>query len=347
MRRVRGIAAEVVAFVVVTLLLPVLLLGALAVDTALWLRHRKPLVGVRLVAFLWCFLVNEMHGLVSIAWIWLSTGGPRGTANGSLRRRRAVYDLRIRWAAGHLGAVRRLFGLRFDVEGLELAAPGPELILIRHASIIDNMLPDALIGRTHGLGLRFVIKRELQMIPTIDIGGRWVPTCFVRRNSSDAAAEVARLRTLADGLAAGEAILNYPEGTRHTPAKLARAQEVIAERTPHLAAHAERLQNLLPPRLGGPLALLEECLDAGVDIVVCGHVGLDGFEYVSDIWRGGLVGSTVAVKFWRYPAADVPADHDARVAWLYDVWQTLDDWVGEQLAARGAVSGSHASAAAA
>lgn len=330
-RRVRGIGFEIVAFVLVTVLLPVLLLGGLVVDTVLWLRHRKPFVAVRLIAFAWCFLANEMHALLSLIWIWVSAGGPAG--KGGMRRRRGVYNLRIRWAAMHLGAVRRLFGLRFTVEGLELAAPGPTLVLIRHASIIDNMLPDTLIGRRHGIGLRFVIKRELNLIPTIDIGGRWVPAYFVRRGSSDAAAEVARLRTLANDLGPGESILIYPEGTRHTPKKLARAQEIIAERTPQHAPLANRLNNLLPPRLGGPVALLEECLDQGVDVVVCGHVGLDGFEYISDIWKGRLVGQEVRVRFWRYAASEVPADHDGRIAWLYGVWQVLDDWVGEQRAA--------------
>jgi hypothetical protein len=29
-----------------------------------------------------------------------------------------------------------------------------------------------IVGRAHDLGFRFVIKRELEMLPTIDIGGR-------------------------------------------------------------------------------------------------------------------------------------------------------------------------------
>ena len=41
----------------------------------------------------------------------------------------------------------------------------------------------------------------------------------------------------------------------------------------------------------------------GADVVIFGHVGLDGFEYISDIWSGGLVGTTVRLKFWRFPAA--------------------------------------------
>jgi 1-acyl-sn-glycerol-3-phosphate acyltransferase len=323
LRRTRGIALEVVAVVLLTVLLPVALLVALLVDFRLWVFRRKPFMAVRLVAMAECFLLNEMRGLLTELGIFVLCAG-----RDSPRRRRLMYGLRINWAATHLASIRILFGLRFSVEGLELAGPGPVVILIRHASIIDNMLPDAVIARTHGLGLRYVIKRELQMIPTIDIGGRWVPTVFVRRASSDGAAEVAALRPLAHDLGRDEGLLVYPEGTRWTAEKLARAQEIIAERQPDVAPLANRLRNLLPPRLGGPLALLEE--SRGVDVVVCGHVGLDGFEYISDIWSGALVHTDVRIKLWRYAADEVPEGVEDMTAWLYDVWQTLDDWVGEQ-----------------
>ena len=327
-RRAKGIAVEAGAFVALTMAFPLVLLGAVLVDLALWLVRRKPWMAVRLACMAWWFLFGELRGVAGLAVIYLVTGGPLG--RGSLRRRRLVYDLRIHWAHSHLGGVRVLFGLTFEIEGLEKAGPGPVLILIRHASIIDNALPDAVIGHAHGLGLRFVIKQELQMLPTIDVGGRWVPTNFVRRASTDTAGEVARLRRLAHDLGEGEGILIYPEGTRHTAEKLARAQELIAERQPAIAPLASRLRHVLPPRLGGPLALLEE--GRGADVVVCGHVGLDGFEYIRDIWAGGLVGTTVRVRFWRSPAADVPAGEDERVAWLYERWQLLDDWVGQQRA---------------
>jgi 1-acyl-sn-glycerol-3-phosphate acyltransferase len=325
LRRLRGISLEILAFILVTVLLPLLLLAAAAVDLVLWLRRRKPWTGVRLVAMLWWFLFGEMQALAGLLGIWLLTGGPFG--QGSLRRRRWLYALRIYWAGSHLGGVRALFGLPMKVEGLEAAGPGPVIIMMRHASIIDNVLPDCTMGRAHGMGLRFVLKRELQMIPTIDIGGRWVPTNYVRRASADPEGEVAALRTLAHDMGEGEGILIYPEGTRCTPAKLARAKEVIASRQPEIAPLANRLQNILPPRLGGPLALLEEA--EGVDVVFCGHVGFDGFQHISDIWTGGLVGKTIRVRFWRHPAAEVPAGEDARVAWLYERWQTVDDWVGE------------------
>ena len=326
LRRVRGIALEVLAFILATALFPVLLAGAAIVDLWLWFRQRKPWVGVRLAAMLWWFLFGELRALAALAGIWITTGGPFG--QGSLRRSRWLYLLRLHWSRSHLGGVRVLFGLRFAVEGQELAGPGPIVIMMRHASIIDNVLPDVFVTRVHGVGLRFVVKRELQMIPTIDIGGRWVPTYYVRRGTTDTAGEVAALRSLAHGLGEHEGILIYPEGTRFTTAKLERAKQVIAERQPDIAPLAARLKHVLPPRLGGPIALLEEA--RGADVVFCGHAGFDGYAHVSDIWSGRLVGKTIHIRFWRHSAAEVPAGERALTEWLYERWQVLDDWVGEQ-----------------
>jgi 1-acyl-sn-glycerol-3-phosphate acyltransferase len=321
-RRVRGITLEVVALVLITSLAPVLLTGGLTVDVALWLRRRKPWMAVRLVAMLWWFLVGELYGLLGLLGIWALSGGRDGPV-----RRDRVYRLKRRWLGSHLAGIRTLFGLRFHFEGLELAGPGPVLVLIRHASIIDNALPDAIVGRAHELGFRFIIKRELQILPTIDIGGRWVPTLFVRRASGDTTAELERMRALTVNMSSHDGLLIYPEGTRWTAEKLARAKEIIAERQPKIAPLAARLRNVLPPRLGGTVVLLESAREA--DVVIFGHVGLDGFEYISDIWSGGLVGTTVRMRFWRFPAAEVPTDRDELIAWLYARWQELDDWVGE------------------
>ncbi|GAC1438415.1 MAG: hypothetical protein NVSMB51_14240 [Solirubrobacteraceae bacterium] len=325
LRRSRGILLEGLALLLVTVLLPVLLALAAAVDLSLWLVRRKRWVAMRLVAMLWWFLLGELRGLLWLLGIWVLSAG-----QDSVCRRRRVYRLRQSWAAGHLTGIRTLFSLRFTVDGLEHAGPGPLVMLIRHASIIDNMLPDAVAGRAHRLGLRFVLKRELEMIPTIDIGGRWVPTNFVRRGSGDTARELVALRRLAVNLTPEEGVLIYPEGTRYTPDKLARAQKLIAERQPALAPLAAGLRHVLPPRVGGTVALLQEA--RGADVVICGHVGLAGFQYISDIWAGGLVGSEVKVRFWRHPAAEVPQETEALIAWLYARWQELDDWVGEQAA---------------
>jgi 1-acyl-sn-glycerol-3-phosphate acyltransferase len=335
LRRARGISIEAGLFILATVLFVPLLAVAAVVDLTLWLRRRKPWMAVRLLSMLWWFLLGELYGLLGLLWLWVKSRGRDSEA-----RRLGVYRLKRRWLGSHLAGIRRIFGMRFEIEGLELAGPGPVVIMIRHASIIDNTLPDVIVGGAHGLGFRFVIKRELEMLPTIDIGGRWVPTMFVRRASGDTEGELQRMRALAVALGPREGILIYPEGTRCTTAKLARAKEIIAERQPEIAPLAQRLRNVLPPRLGGTVTLLEAA--RGADVVVFGHVGLDGFEYVSDVWSGGLVGTTVRMKFWRHPGDEVPPTRAALIEWLYERWIELDEWIEAALTGEAMAVGAKA-----
>lgn len=328
-RRARGIAIELLGFVLLTALFPLLLLGALVVDLFLKLRSGKPMVGIRLLAFVWSFLLTELIALTLLTGIWLRSGGPFGI--GSMSRRRGIYWLRPRWARSHLVAFRKLFGVTIEIEGLEEATPGPVLVMIRHASIVDNLLGDNTLALRGGYGIRYVVKRELEVLPAIDIGGRWIPTDFLNR----ADASLDKLLLLTRDLGSGECITIYPEGTRATAPKIARAKEIVRERQPDVAPLAEPLTHLLPPRLGGPLGLLEN--SPGVDVVFYAHVGFDGYEYVSDIWAGGLVGSTIRCKLWRVPASEIPRDQGERALteWLYGEWHRMDRWVEKELEALG------------
>jgi 1-acyl-sn-glycerol-3-phosphate acyltransferase len=339
---VLGITVEVGTFLAITLLFPLLLLIAIAVDLVLWLRRRKSWVGVRLLPAGWLALWAELEALLKLPFIYAFTGGPFG--RGSIRRRRWIYVLRIRWARTHLGAVKALFGVEVESEGLELTKDGPFTLMMRHKSILDNLLGDVLIGHTWGTGVRYVIKREIEALPAIDIGGRWIPTVFVKRGSLDPETEIAAVRQLTHDMSEGEIVAMYPEGTRPTPAKIHRAQEVIAERQPHVAPMAGKLKHLMPPRLGGPLALIDEA-SSGTDIVFCAHVGFEGLRTIADIWNGALVGAMVEVRFWRFDGREVPAGQQERIDWLYARWQELDDWVGERLAERGVVEADPASVA--
>jgi 1-acyl-sn-glycerol-3-phosphate acyltransferase len=101
-------------------------------------------------------------------------------------------------------------------------------------------------------------------------------------------------------------MLIFPEGTRFTPEKLERAIASLARsRVPHLAERARTFRHVLPPRLGGPLALLEEC--AGTDVVFCTHIGFEGTTTFRELWEG--VG---------------------RIDWLYGEWARVDAWIAEQ-----------------
>ena len=178
-----------------------------------------------------------------MAAAWVASGGGRRDA----WLRDVTRRLQQLWAAALFGAVRALFGLRLEVTGGEDVAPGPVIVLIRHASIVDNLLPANLITRPHGIRLRYVLKRELLADPCLDVAGRRLPNYFVRRGTGETE-ERDRVGALAHGLGRDEGVLIYPEGTRFTPERRARAIARIAERDPRLAARAERLRHLLPPR---------------------------------------------------------------------------------------------------
>lgn len=265
-------------------------------------------MATRLAVVLWLYLAAEAVAIAALGLAWLLP--PRS------RLVERTYRLQAAWTGFLFAAVRRVFSLRFEVEGTDQVAPGPIVVLMRHASIVDNLLPATFVTAAHGVRLRYVLKRELLSDPSIDIAGQRIANCFVERGADDAAAEIARIRGLVAGLAPGEGVLIYPEGTRFTAAKRLRA---IA-RVPAAAG----LAHVLPPRAGGTLAVL----DADADVVVCAHLGLDGFATLGDLWRGGLVRRTVRIRFLRYERASLPDGREAREAWLWERWREVDGWIG-------------------
>jgi 1-acyl-sn-glycerol-3-phosphate acyltransferase len=314
-RRAITIPAVVLLLIASVAALPALLLLAFVFDLAR-AAGRRSFVSVRIVLFGVCFLATEALGLVLLLGVWLSSAGrPR------LRAAR-TWPVQRWYTAMHYVALRSLFRLRFEVDGDEAATPGPLLVLVRHASIVDSLVPAVFIANAHRMRLRYVLKRELLVDPCLDLAGHWLPNRFVARDGADTAREVEAVRALKSGLGPDEGVLLYPEGTRFTPGKRHR----VLERLDGVARErAERLQHLLPIRPGGVLALLDA--PPTCDLLFIGHHGLEGFAHVADIVRGALVGRTVRLRFWRVPASSVPAGTDARRAWLAQEWQRMDDWL--------------------
>jgi 1-acyl-sn-glycerol-3-phosphate acyltransferase len=319
-RRLRTIPPLVLGLLLVTALLPVLLIAGLATDFVRRVASGTPPTATRLALFLWVYLAAETGGLLALAALWLASLGGRREA----WLRGATWRLQQRWAGALFGAARALFRIRVEVSGDEAVEPGPVLVLVRHASIVDTLLPANLIARPHGIRLRYVLKRELLADPCLDVAGRRLPNYFVRRGTGEAL-EVERVRELARGLDPEDGVLIYPEGTRFTAARRERAIARIASRDPQRAARAERLRHLLPPRLGGVLALLEGAPEA--DVLVVAHHGLEGLRSIGEIWRGGLVGLVLRVRIVRIPRLEVPRDVAGRADWLHGIWEDVDEWL--------------------
>jgi 1-acyl-sn-glycerol-3-phosphate acyltransferase len=323
-RRLRTIPAFAGGLFLVLALAPLLLPAIALADAIRWLVRRRHWMGVRLYLFGVVYLTAEVGGLVALGTAWLGAGF------GRYRRPLLNWTFAVQqaWAGTLMAAVRGIFGMRFEVAGGETISPGPILLLARHTSIVDNLLPANLVSTPHGIRLRYVLKRELLSDPCLDVAGNRLPNYFVERGSGNTEGELQAIREIGSGLGTHDGVLIYPEGTRFTKEKQVRALEKLGQGDPAIFARAQRLRYLLPPRLGGTLALLEATSPA--DVVVLTHHGLDGFAHLRDIWAGGMVNTTVQVQFWRIPRSTLSADYLDQVTWIYDVWDRIDAWIEQK-----------------
>jgi 1-acyl-sn-glycerol-3-phosphate acyltransferase len=230
------------------------------------------------------------------------------------------------WAGTLLEQLMRLFRMRLDVAGVEEVARGPFLLFIRHSSIADTLLASLLVAKRHAVRLRYILKRELLWDPCLDVVGNRLPNVFVDRGATDSAREIERVSGLAKGLGSRDGVLIYPEGTRFSAAKRQRVLERFeSDGLQSLHAYASSLRRSLPPRLGGPLALLRAA--PGADVVFCAHVGFEPVSTLGEVWSGGLFGATVRVRFRRVPREEVPSGRAAQEAWLQREWAEQDQWL--------------------
>lgn len=335
-RRLVTFPVTLLLFVILVGLLPVWLGLALLVDLVRKLRSGTPFAVSRLILFGAVYLSAEVVGLIALGLVWLFSGFGKDKARLIAR----TYSVQRVWVITLFGAVRFIYGVKVELEGVsELgdAPGGPVVILMQHTSLVDTLLPTTYLTDRRGLKLRWVLKRELLVDPCLDVAGSRLPNAFVSRDGSDTERALSQVKALATDLPPDEGVLIYPEGTRFTPSKKRRALERLAH-DPVLLARAERLQRVLPPRPGGPLALIEAAQNA--DVVLVAHVGFEGLASLTAVLSGALVGQTIHLRFWRVPRTQIPEDRQARIDWLWQEWEALDRWVDARASADEAARGS-------
>lgn len=321
-RRAVTIVGYKLAWVVVLLTLPLTLALSVVVD----LIRRNRFATIRTVLMAAVFLTCEMIGITVSLFIWLF--GFAWAGGDHARFVRWNFNLQQWWTGALFASAQRIYQLSLEVTG-DRIEHGPILVFMRHTSLADTMLPAALFSRQQGLVLRYVLKRELLWDPCIDIVGNRIPNAFVERGTGNISGGVAVVQRLMAGLTERDGILIYPEGTRFTPEKLQKALARLRQRNDaRLLEQASGFQHVLPPRLGGPLAILE--LNESADAVFCAHVGLESAVTASDLLSGKLVGKTIRAHYWRVPFAEIPRGAEAQTDWLYGHWAKVDEWVGKQ-----------------
>ncbi len=332
-RRVRRVTGPllVAALVAGVVLLPVLLVVALLVSVFLPGRLRA----LRLLCFALVYLALEVAGLAAAAVLWVASGFGRRMHS---RRVRAAHYTVLRLLLDVLmRTARRLFALRLVTDGeswspLDDGVPGSTnamVVLSRHAGPGDSLLlVHTLLGRDHDRRPRIVLKDLLQLDPLVDVYLNRLPNAFLRAGADDSTARVARL---AEGLGDEDALLIFPEGGNFSEGRRRRAIDRLRMKgmQPQAAA-AERMRHLLPPRPGGVAAALASAPHA--DVVLVAHTGLEHLSTAADLWDGLPMDSTVRMRWWFVPAAQVPHEPASLERWLYERWAELDRWVAEGIA---------------
>lgn len=300
----------------------VLLPAAIVFDLV---RARPKLPTFRLAAFGFTYLGWEVIAVTISFALWIVSGF------GLLLRSRGFQEahrkVQVSWARSNLGNLDRFLGMRLDIEGGACLGPGPVIVLSRHASMVDTLIPIRLADDV-GLGCRYVLKDELLWDPALDLMGHRFPNYFVDRSGGNSADAIRAVGDLAAATRDSEAYIIFPEGSRFTEAKRDRAIERLSASNPQAAELAKRLTATMPPRTGGPIeALLRR--PAHADVVIVAHTGLEGLAGPKDLWRIAPFRKPVRMGLWRIPTAEIPDDRDKLIAWLYDRWAEVDTWVRE------------------
>ena len=317
-RRTVSISRTYLALVIGLTLAPLLFLLASAVDV---IRQRRA-VTLRLLVFCLWYLTIEAGMLPLLLLSWLRFRKERERLLADTAR------LQEAFAGSLFGALRRLFQLRLVVVNAAIAQRGPVIVLARHTSMADTLLPTVLLSRDLGLRLRFVLKHELLADPCLDIAGNRLPNLFVTRNRARTETDLAGIRQLASGMTADEGLLIYPEGTRFSPGKQAHALEQLRKTSEREWAIAAEWRHVMPPKPGGVLAALAGAPAA--DVVWLAHSGLEGLADLRAIWSGNLVGKTLRVALWRTPRQEIPTTAEAQRRWLLDGWGAMERWAADQ-----------------
>jgi 1-acyl-sn-glycerol-3-phosphate acyltransferase len=272
------------------------------------------------------FLIHEIIGIAGYGVLTI--------AHRVMRDRAASLDAHRRiqgwWAGSLVTWAGRLLGLRLDLPDPVDLPPGGLILVSRHASIVDAVVPVVVSSRANRF-IHYVMKRELRWVPTLDLFSRRLGNHFVARGAPGDTAGITRFASTA----LPDSVLTiFPEGTYSTPATRSRVRAALRRRRGdrELIELAAALRHLLPPRPAGTLALLEA--QPHRDVVVLGHVGLERVARLVDLRRRLPLTEPVVVRWWHHPRPELPTGSPQLIDWLNDRWRRLDAWVDDVKASR-------------
>jgi 1-acyl-sn-glycerol-3-phosphate acyltransferase len=310
--------------------LPLLVILAAAASPLLPGRWRA----LRLLWFGLVWVALESVALFACLALWVASGfGGRLRSEPYQDRHYAI----MRWFLATLFDVAiQAFRLRIEVEEPELTPQEararltrPVIVLSRHAGPGDSFLLVHHLLSRYWRRPRIVMKAALQYDPGLDVVINRLPNAFVSARRGADNAIIQAIERLASDLGPTGALVIFPEGGNFTPRRRLRAIRLLEERQlDEEASRARAMAHLLPPRPGGALAAIGAAPTA--DVIFVAHTGLEDVITLGDVWRSLPMEQVLKARWWRVPAAEVPrGDREAQVRWLYEWWERIDAWIGE------------------
>lgn len=309
-RRLLTLSCLVIATISAVLMLPLVVIVTLLLSTSP--RYRT---APQALTFIYGFLLFEWAGLSRFVWVLA-----RYPRHEQMERNRAI---QFWWAQSLFDMCQKLYKLHIEVTGADALEGNTALLLSRHSSMADTVLPLLFFGKVRREGLRYVLKQELQLLPCLDIGGHRLPNVFVDRSGADSAMAIKDVSDLMATAGADESVLIYPEGTRFTQKK----HDQLRTKHPRLQDLLDRWPNLLPMRLGGVTGML--AANPGKDLVFLAHAGFEGSADIRDLLGGGWLNQRVRLHFWRVPYSELPKDNVQD--FLFAEWDKMQATVTELL----------------
>jgi 1-acyl-sn-glycerol-3-phosphate acyltransferase len=282
---------------------------------------------LRVIWVVTVYLCIEAVALTAMFLMWVASGF--GWRIRRPRFQRAHYRLCGALLRVLYRAVCWALRVTVTIEGAHpgsLPSPQPLLVLCRHAGPGDSFLLAHALINWYAREPRIVLKDTLQWDPTIDVLLHRLPSRFIAPGGGEEAER--QIAELASDLDGDDALVIFPEGGNFTPERWERAIARLRKMGLNkMAARAARMRNVLPPRPGGVLAAVAASPRAAV--VFVGHTGVDHLITVADVWRELPMDKTLTMHWWLEPAANVPADPEGRIEWLYAWWARIDAWIAE------------------
>lgn len=309
----------IVVSILIIGLSPVLIPLAIVADAVVdWPRHRF----IRVYLMIAALLLNELAGMFGMLFAWVASGFGLFTHR--------AYSYRIlgfihgQWTHNITRATEIFFDTELNIVGADLIEPAPVIVMQRHISLLDAVVPSKLIAYRKPNAPRHVLMQELRTDPCIGTLGLRTPNHFVDREAGGPQ-ELAAITAVGSTLGPTGSGVIFPEGGFRTEKRFERAVASLQSKDPALAERALRYRHVMPPRPGGTRALLDGA--PGVDVVVIAHAGYEGFSTMLDIIKSAPISRPINFELKRIARDTIPTDETAFVHWLFDQYDWIDDFV--------------------